>query len=1409
MEKKFTIHKTNENINKGHDGEEFELFFGKLILYRLIKQKFKNFGLTREKTGCGKFDDLVFVYETDVHKIKYRLVQLKCKSDKGGYEINYEDLTTNPNSYFLLPFYYDHYIESLNSLSKDQDLKDANLEELILCTNVGINESLGCIYRYEIPNSELFHKSGNLYKLFIEDPQKRREIFPDQFLSDRKRLSKELVLCVMLKKSVNIQSMIHDETFSLIKTFYKMLVENVIDLKGKKFKYSFLNNDFNDNNELVTFRVEFFDSLIEFYENYKDKSTEELLKLIDFGRFKNVTDQNSKVNTLRSVLKHFNCKELVKFLEKREITFTGIPTEDTDVIFPSGEINEKNVDKNILTFLELLTIAANQKRDEDLISSEINNLFIYKGFNVYMNNWYYGGAKEKYRNWISEQNFLEELFQSSILFQNKKIKFSDICTTSDSVTPEILMYKFSNDKMWEMGKVIEKERIHFYIDRIFTQKKKVISNVFMEASDCIIIITLEGESHLALLQEKYPSDIEIKDLNYFDENNLFYYTTKEFDNNVLLTLYNNKKDAIKEKNIHWVKYIGNDLKYEFSYPTLSSFIEEYCQNDKHFTVFNLIKNEKFIIVQGDPGTGKTVLLEHVSNTLESENDYVCWLIMIPLNKYQKIIDEFESLDNIDCVINFLSKVENCEDEFSKNILRRFLLEESRIIIFLDGFDEVRKSKNREKILNLLRFLKCNTLIKQTWITSRPNFINQLEDTLGFVSFEVEDITEEDQVTIVTEHWKAYHKNSSINIIKDNAINFVKKFNLDINNFERSFLGIPLHTYMFAISYKNEAIKMSPNYPQRIGLVRLYDDFIYGKFSILFNQKIETDEEMQEDYLDIYKKKYQIFALMYSGIISPEDADLLNKKIKIELSEKHIEMLKKIGLIFETDNVYQFVHRTIAEYLIADLLLLVTDRDKDALSIVKEILLKRGNEFLLYVFDTHLTENCREFQIQKFVMFGEETSCMKLNKISLNGVDVLNRGCLYYALQYRQFTVMEHLIEKDIDLHFEIFFTNCIKNFLRYFEVNYYGNSKVKYLNKYYVILFNFILEKEEENSSKISYFNLENEIKYRHYDIAMKLIDKFNRKVESMNLQNMYVLTWILEMLDTSVEFLILFFFKACDGAITFTIQEEDLKKNKELINLAIISGLLNCETNKLKNIILKYGKLVLRVSEYFDLILNQYYMLDNLGKCMPKISLFSDYVKCAKIKSDNFTILCRFLTENGASSEHFNTKIIVSTEDEIFVNKNPFTGGFTMDSAFNLLRNKNPLFQDIKLRKLRSLKVSEEEKQFSKDLWNTLGEYMFVCDYNEETYMSDAIHHIVYHILKSSEGMKIFNLIRRFHENVSKNDLEAASFCFAEAKRRGWMKEISMARNEEGDNAKEMMEKLRQRISERLLQIKEEIQQA
>ncbi|KAB7500879.1 Phospholipid phosphatase 4 [Armadillidium nasatum] len=240
-----------------------------------------------------------------------------------------------------------------------------------------------------------------------------------------KILSEELVLSVMLQKPFDIKANIHDQ--KILQKLNKFIRENVIDFGSKKLKETFLSDNSKSNEEVHNFRQYFFEDLKVFCNAFKDKNIKEI-------------------------------EELVKLILEE-----GENEKAVVDVFPSGEVDTTEIDKNILEFLNLITFAVNQNNFDNLISNEMNKLITKSEDQILLYRW------------------------------REEVKLSDICSGCEImkiITPELCMYNFSTSAIMNLGKGIDKNFNSIYIDRTLVQSERVNINSLLEQSQDIVVITL-------------------------------------------------------------------------------------------------------------------------------------------------------------------------------------------------------------------------------------------------------------------------------------------------------------------------------------------------------------------------------------------------------------------------------------------------------------------------------------------------------------------------------------------------------------------------------------------------------------------------------------------------------------------------------------------------------------------------------------------------------------------------------------------------------------------------------------------------------------------------------------------------------------------------------------------------------
>eukprot|EP01029_Cantina_marsupialis_P006002 TRINITY_DN165397_c0_g1_i6.p1 TRINITY_DN165397_c0_g1~~TRINITY_DN165397_c0_g1_i6.p1 ORF type:complete len:513 (-),score=72.62 TRINITY_DN165397_c0_g1_i6:16-1554(-) len=201
------------------------------------------------------------------------------------------------------------------------------------------------------------------------------------------------------------------------------------------------------------------------------------------------------------------------------------------------------------------------------------------------------------------------------------------------------------------------------------------------------------------------------------------------------------------------------------------------------SIVDIFKKNRFILISGKPGSGKTTLSRSIINALSASNLKVMAKefgrrlpIYIKLRDYKlNQINTFtDFFDEISITISNILKI-----EVSKKILE-FYLKKGWCFLIFDGVDEVGSKENRLKVRNYIlkyfnRFNNDNYIL----ITSRPTGIENSKFN-SFTDDEVKDIFEKKERISVEKAYRGFESNNNDTLEEENY--FVEKDNKeDFNN----------------------------------------------------------------------------------------------------------------------------------------------------------------------------------------------------------------------------------------------------------------------------------------------------------------------------------------------------------------------------------------------------------------------------------------------------------------------------------------------------------------------------------------------------------------------------------------------------------------------------------------------------
>jgi hypothetical protein len=222
-------------------GDIYQLKLLMLFLERGLDKGY-SFRLATEMDDAEKFDDLVFRY-VDNGKEVIRFLQAKHKQDQAT-KISKTDLLNEKDGDFSLQKYFISY----RKITQNPAFHCAACKDFIIFTNIDINDRLFDWFEpiggtdpilsmtWENPQN----RTAKLLRMKLTDLKGDRQRLLDNLrnASDLNRLANKISDCAFGKTKLPLN--LND---NLLKTYHEALAQNVIDIRTKGYKSSFINVD--------------------------------------------------------------------------------------------------------------------------------------------------------------------------------------------------------------------------------------------------------------------------------------------------------------------------------------------------------------------------------------------------------------------------------------------------------------------------------------------------------------------------------------------------------------------------------------------------------------------------------------------------------------------------------------------------------------------------------------------------------------------------------------------------------------------------------------------------------------------------------------------------------------------------------------------------------------------------------------------------------------------------------------------------------------------------------------------------------------------------------------------------------------------------------------------------------------
>ncbi|PSN53791.1 hypothetical protein C0J52_06217 [Blattella germanica] len=934
-------------------GELFEVQMSALLFLRALNCK-QNYQIASNMNAADCFDDIVL-------KLGSQKIFLQLKHRKRSESMIYKSQLVQLKGDFTLLKYYKSYMDIKGQWKRDKDLKTCGKFEdslFIVFTNAMLEDGLGTDdetkEKYDIVNtggkcvcfSE--EQDGDIYEIFKNVPY-YKQLLSNAVINGEPSDSLELLKII---QKLHNDSADYVPEMEVLKYLLKK-VESLGDLSGyfeflsqlrfcteqasEKLLGDLIRQEIHDvcGTDLV------YDKFLAGIQDWWRNSSAYLSSEIDI--WKNIMETcatnitESKLEQIKHLdlkfiddahLKSLLYKERVLNIRTMNISLTClkvIQNLETKLVIDAITL------KNHLS--EVLAVWRNGIYGDVLVVDGWLDLFaIHVGISDVLN--WHAGKKlviitnnldelsiENVEVTVSHDSFnfhhlqpgsQEKILDQDVIFQGipVKIRFlTDTDVLKDVLTANIVIKLLSDEQAVTIGTRCDELECH--VARTLYRKECLMKEIFYENK---IVLAITGLSQHEIEQYLPPGEIveEYKRNVNINKNCRFFIIRGYSDFNALRKFHD---------HVQWIHWSSDGFIWKNSSMNLVAIKKNLKENTIIYNDIETFLNlpQKMILIIGEPGMGKSTELSYLASYLKGIDPQI-WIIRINLNDHSKYLGQV-------CpnTIELIMKAGNINNEFEKKIFKYEAEHTGRIILLIDGFDEI-SPKYTDNVLYILKDL-LNKNFKKIWVTSRPMMKEKLEKELCSLSFQFYPFTRDEQIKFLLKFWKIPdNKTHHINYFIQKLLELTKN---SLNDKLLKFTGIPLQTQMLAEVFETKALhyyyNLEINLPHNLDLLGLYIRFVDRKWEVYY-EKMNVDVTkvgVSEDY-DSMKQMFQQ-NLMNCALVVLLDEDqikmLHNPKQIIMRNQDCIEKFKarqdKRGIVVDVINDRAvFIHQTFAEYFAA-------------------------------------------------------------------------------------------------------------------------------------------------------------------------------------------------------------------------------------------------------------------------------------------------------------------------------------------------------------------------------------------------------------------------------------------------------------------------------------------------------------
>jgi ankyrin repeat protein len=354
----------------------------------------------------------------------------------------------------------------------------------------------------------------------------------------------------------------------------------------------------------------------------------------------------------------------------------------------------------------------------------------------------------------------------------------------------------------------------------------------------------------------------------------------------------------KNNNLEWVTSNG-------SINTLRK--HRFTAEDFHESRASSLSENKFNIICGEAGSGKSALMRHLKKYFLLD----VWVISLNLRQhFSQMKKEYKSCEE---VLDHICRLESKQHNYSSfdEEIRNIFQQKKKFVVLWDGLDEVPKA-HLDTVLNTFGMLLKADVVQ--WVTSRPNLQTMLENEFDVFAFTIKELTRVQQNNYIKDRLG----------IKDSEK--LEKLSQQIFDkvapqIAKQFLGVPMQLEMLTDLLIEDPTKYQDLLQNIFSLTDLYDTFIDKQFQRKFEDTTydssnSTERYIYEHFKSYHQQQYEIVALKVCL-----NEEIFKKFFHEVILEPFLQQVRNdgdiIGIVAQDKNGSpMFYHNTFGEYFVA-------------------------------------------------------------------------------------------------------------------------------------------------------------------------------------------------------------------------------------------------------------------------------------------------------------------------------------------------------------------------------------------------------------------------------------------------------------------------------------------------------------